>query len=470
MREVPGMSGAGNPSLPPDLERYTRLLAERTKVMRSTAMRDLMSITERPEVISLAGGLPDTGSFPAPLFGRIFERIAREAVARALQYGPTEGLAETKRCVATVMAAEGMQVDPDDVLVTTGGQQVLDLVARTLIDPGDVILAEGPTYPGAIPAFCSYQAEIVQVGIDEGGLRIGELARVLERLASDGRRVKFLYTIPNFQNPAGVTLAACRRRELLDLVRRYDLLVLEDNPYGLLRYEGEPQPTLFALDGGERVMYLGTFSKIFSPGIRVGWVVAPRPLREKMNIGKQAADLCTATLSQLLVHALFERDEWRSYLELVKEIYRRRRNVLLDALAEYLPAEAEWVRPEGGLFVWVTLPDYINTTDLLARALRENVAFVPGEQAFVDGRGKSSLRLNFSGSDEERLREGVRRIGEVIEEQIALYGTLTGRDRASKRGADASNAADVKRHSERQNNAASSGRVVPMRRRAPRPR
>ncbi|MBA2439558.1 MAG: PLP-dependent aminotransferase family protein, partial [Thermoleophilaceae bacterium] len=222
------------------------------------------------------------------------------------------------------------------------------------------------------------------------------------------------------------TMSLARRRRLVEVVSERELLVLEDNPYGLLRYEGEPLPPLYKLDGGVYVMYLGTFSKILSPGLRLGWVVAPPPVLEKINLGKQGADLCTSTLSQLMVHAYFELEDWRDYVGSLTEIYRARRDTMLDALAESFPPQAEWTRPAGGLFIWATLPDFIDTTDLLARARRENVAFVPGEGAFLDGRGRSSMRLNFSGSDEDRIREGIRRIGEVIKEQVALYGTLTG--------------------------------------------
>src|SRR5919201_742617 len=314
------------------------------------------------------------------------------------------------------MEAEDMGADPDDVLVTTGGQQVIDLVTKTLIDPGDVVIAEGPTYPGAVPVFSSYQADIVQIDTDADGMQVERLEEVLDRLEREGRRPKFVYTISSFQNPAGVTMSLARR----------ELLVLEDNPYGLLRYEGSPLPTLRALDGGVYVMYLGTFSKILSPGIRLGWVVAPRPVLEKINLGKQAADLCTSTLSQLMVQAYFAQGRWRDYVDSLTDIYRARRDTMLDALAEHFPPQAEWTRPRGGLFIWATLPDFIDTTDLLARALRENVAFVPGESAYLDGRGRSSMRLNFSGSDQESIREGIRRIGEVVTEQVALYGTLTG--------------------------------------------
>src|SRR3954454_21141801 len=411
-----------------DIERYAALFAERTKVMKSSAMRDLMALTERDEVISLAGGLPDTSTFPQDSYASIMGRVAAESCARALQYGPTEGLEIVKRCILDVMAVEDMRgIDTDEVLVTTGGQQVIDLVCKTLIDPGDVIVAEAPTYPGAVPTFCAYQADVVQVEMDRDGMRVDVLEATLDRLEAEGRRPKFVYTVPTFQNPAGVTMALPRRERLVRIAQERELLVLEDNPYGLLRYEGEPVPTLRALDGGEFVIYLGTFSKILSPGIRLGWAVAPRPVLAKMNIGKQAADLCSSSMTQHFVAAYFEAGRWQEYVRSLAEIYRRRRDTMLDALAEHLPPEAEWTHPAGGLFVWATLPDYIDTTDLLARALQENVAFVPGRAAFLDGRGGSSMRLNFSGVAEDDIREGVRRIGAVVREQVELFGPLTGK-------------------------------------------
>ena len=353
-----------------DLERYAGLFASRTKVMTSSAMRDLMAITEREEVISLAGGLPDTSTFPPRSYAAIMERVANESSARALQYGPTEGLEALKVCIVEVMAEEHIGgIDLDEVLVTTGGQQVIDLMCKTLIDPG----------------------------------------------------------VPTFQNPAGVTLSLPRRERLVHLANERELLVLEDNPYGLLRYEGEPLPTLRSIDGGEFVVYLGTFSKILSPGLRLGWTVAPRPVLEKMNMGKQSVDLCSSPMTQFFVATYFaDEGAWADYVRSLREIYRRRRDTMLDALAEHFPREAEWTHPQGGLFIWATMPDYIDTTDLLARALSENVAFVPGRAAFLDGRGGTAMRLNFSGVAEEDIREGVRRIGKVVREQVALYGTLTG--------------------------------------------
>jgi 2-aminoadipate transaminase len=409
-----------------DIERYAGLFAERTKVMRSSAMRDLMALTEREDIITLAGGLPDTSTFPADSYASLMSQVAAESCARALQYGPTEGFALVKSCIRSVMAAEAMEVDADEILVTTGGQQVIDLVCKTLIDPGDVVVAEAPTYPGAIPTFSAYQADVVQIAMDRDGMQTELLESTLDQLERQGRRPKFIYTVPNFHNPAGVTLSLARRRELVRIAAERELLVLEDNPYGLLRYEGDPLPTLYSLDS-EFVIYAGTFSKILSPGVRLGWTVAPGPIAAKMQIGKQASDLCSSSISQYFVSAYFGSGPWEKYVRSLLEIYRRRRDVMLDALAEHFPREAEWTRPAGGLFIWATMPDYIDTTDLLARALQEQVAFVPGRAAYMDGRGGASMRLNFSGVDETAIREGVRRIGEVVREQVTMYGTLTGR-------------------------------------------
>src|SRR3954467_8968464 len=421
------------PSSAHEIERYGGLFAKRTRGMTSSAMRDMMAVTARPEVISLATGLPDTTTFPAEDFAALMARVAVDSSAAALQYGPTDGLEDVRRCIAQVMAAEGATVETDDLMVTTGGQQVIDLVCRAFIDPGDVIVAEAPTYPGAVPCFTSYQADVVQVEMDGDGMRIDVLAETLARLRRDGRTPKFIYTVPNFQNPGGVTMSLERRQALVRIAAEQELVVLEDNPYGLLRYEGDPLPTLYSLDGGQFVIYAGTFSKILSAGLRIGWAAAPLHTLEKRSLGKQAADLCSSPLNQYFVIAYFAHRDWRTYLGTLRAIYRRRRDVMLGALEEFLPPEAEWTRPEGGLFIWARLPDYIDTTDLLARALREHVAFVPGRAAYLDGRGGSEMRLNFSGVGEDDIREGIRRIGKVVSEQVALYGTLTGVKPAPRR-------------------------------------
>src|SRR4051812_47070249 len=463
--ETPRGSGSGGESptmgrsrsTARDLERYAGLFARRTHGMKSSAMRDLMAITARPDVISLAGGLPDTSTFPAEDLAAIMARVAAGASARALQYGPTEGMDELKACIVEVMATEGMDVGEDELLVTTGGQQVIDLVCKTLIDPGDVIVAEGPTYPGAVPTFGAYEADVVQIEMDADGMRIDLLEETLDRLEREGRTPKFIYTVPTFQNPAGVTMALDRRRRLVRLAAERGVLVLEDKPYGLLRYEGDPLPPLYALDRGEYVIYLGTFSKILSPGLRLGWTAAPRPVLDKLNLAKQGTDLCSSTFGQHFVVEYFSQRNWADLLGRLRALYRRRRDAMLEALAEHFPPEADWTRPAGGLFIWATLPDYIDTTDLLARALRDHVAFVPGRAAFLDGRGGASMRLNFSGVSESDLREGVARIGQVVAEQVRLYSTLTGTEPAGPRS---------RRPEPREGPGSSGARILPLRRRA----
>ena len=391
-------------------------------------MRDMMEITARPEVISLAGGLPDTSTFPAEAFAAEMSRIEKTAVAEVLQYGPTEGSMLVREQIVEVMAAENTRVDAMDVTVTTGGQQAIDLITKVLIDPGDVIICDAPTYPGAIPTFCSYEADVRQIEMDANGMRIDLLEETLERLEAEGRRPKFIYSIPTFQNPGGVTLSLERRRRLVEIAREKEILVIEDNPYGLLRFEGEPLPTLYSLDGGNFVAYLGTFSKILSAGLRIGWLVTPTPIREKVVLGKQAADLCTSTLTQDFAGHFFRDGAWREYVSDLTGIYRARRDVMISAMAEYFPHGATWNKPAGGLFIWATMPDVLSTEDLLAKALSRNVAFVPGPNAYVDGRGASSMRLNFSGVKEDEIIEGIRRIGQVAREMLKLYETMTSTD------------------------------------------
>jgi 2-aminoadipate transaminase len=425
-----------------ELARYEALFAARTRGMKSSAMREMMALTERPDVISLAGGLPDTSTFAPELYAKLMAQVAAESTARALQYGPTEGMAATVRCIVEVMEQEGTLVDPSEVIVTTGGQQVIDLVCKALIDPGDVIVAEAPTYPGAVPTFSAYQADVEQIEMDADGMPIDALESTLDRLQAQGRRPKFIYTIPNFQNPGGVTMSLARRRRLVEVARERELLVLEDNPYGLLRYEGDPLPTLYSLDaenaspptrGGvsDLVIYLGTFSKILSPGLRLGWAVAPRPVLEKLNLGKQGSDLCSSPVTQMFVAAYFAergaagRPAWVEYVERLRDLYRCRRDVMLEALQEHFGGRASWTRPEGGLFIWATLDGEVDTTDLMARS--EGVAFVPGRAAYMDGRsGRSSMRLNFAGVPEDEIREGIRRIGRIMGGDTGLLGTLTG--------------------------------------------
>ncbi len=395
--------------------------------MRSSVMRDLMAVIAMPDVISLAGGLPNTESFPARTLDKVMHEVAMKTSAAALQYGPTDGFEETKQNIVKVMAEEKTVVDPNDVIITTGGQQGIDLVTRILVDPGDTIITEAPTYPGAIPSFVSFEANVIQIPLDDDGIRTGLLLAELERLEKAGTRPKFIYIIPNFHNPAGVSLSMERRLEIVEMAKEYELIIIEDNPYGQLRFEGEQLPTLYSLDDNHNVIYLSTFSKIISPGIRLGWMVAPPPLLAKFNLGKQAADLCPSTLAQMIVNQYFKDFRWQDYVEEVIKVYRTRRDAMLAALTEYFPEEASWTHPQGGFYIWATLPEYLDTVDLLALALEEQkVAFVPGSGAWVDGSGANHMRLSFSVASEEQIDEGIKRIGKVIREQMDLYKALQG--------------------------------------------
>jgi 2-aminoadipate transaminase len=335
---------------------------------------------------------------------------------------------ELRELIVDIMAHEGAHAGVEDIMVTSGGQQAIDLSIRTFVNPGDTVLAEGPTYPGAVPCFTTYEARVEHVPMDDDGLRVDLVEEALDRLGAEGRPPKLLYTIPNFHNPAGVTMSLERRERLIEIAHERELLIVEDNPYGQIRFDGDPLPSLWELDAGAGwVIYLSTFSKILAPGTRVGWVAAPAAVLRKMNLGKQAADLCTSTVSQRFVIEYLRRHDWRDYVARLNGIYRLRRDALLRALEEEMPPEATWTRPNGGLFVWATLPDYIDTTNLAAAAIeRHEVAFVPGRGAYLDGRGGNSMRLNFSGVPEATISEGVRRLGLAVTEMTELHRALGG--------------------------------------------
>ncbi len=410
---------------PADAARYESRFSALASGTTSSVMRDLMAITEKADIISLAGGLPDTETFPREIYEEIAGEIGTDFLASSLQYGPTDGMGELREQIAAVMADEGARARVDDIMITSGGQQAIDLSIRTFVDRGDSVLAEGPTYPGAVPCFSAYGADVTHVPMDDDGMREDLLEEAYERLAAEGRPPKILYTIPNFQNPAGVTMSLERRERLVEFAHRVGLLIIEDNPYGQIRFEGEALPTLFELDDGAGwVVYLGTFSKILAPGMRVGWAVAPPQVLRKMNLGKQAADLCSSTYTQRFVTEYLKRYDYREHVERVCRLYRGRRDTMLEALEARFPADATWTHPRGGLFVWATLPDFIDTTALQAKALERQVAFVPGEGAFLDGRGRNSMRLNFSSVPESVISEGIGRLGDVIADVVALHDAL----------------------------------------------
>jgi 2-aminoadipate transaminase len=428
-----------------DLDRFDFLYANRVKGMKTAATRDLMATLSRPGIISLAGGFPDTRAFGEEAFREISRNIAGDA-AQALQYGPTSGLEAIKDVIVDVMAAEGTPARQEDVFITTGAQQGLDLIAKVFLDEGDAILCEGPTYAGALNAFAAYRPRIAHVPMDRAGMIPIAARETLKKARKQGLHVKFIYTVPNFQNPAGVTLIRERRHELLEIAREFDLIIVEDNPYGMLRFEGEPLPTLAALEQEQegylvdRVVYLGTFSKIFAPGVRLGWVHAQPGILHKINIGKQGADLCSSNLSQMMISSYFQNADWRAYVKRLTTMYKDRRDAMLDALAEFMPKEVHWTHPEGGLFVWATLPSYLDATAMLPRAIARNVAYVPGEGFYAGGSGKNHMRLNFSFVEPERIRRGIELLSEVIRERMELRSDL---ERGSQRSPQRSSRSTV---------------------------
>ena len=400
---------------------YTDLYSGVTTLIKSSEVRDLMSVTGRSDVISFAGGLPYIGGLPAEDIASAMDTVIRESYADAFQYGATEGSELLKTMLVEVMAEEGLRAEPEHVLVTTGSQQALDLLGRVLINPGDPIVVEGPTYIGALAAFRPADPEFITVPLDDSGMQVELLEAELERRA--GPPPKFIYVVPSFHNPGGVTLAQGRRAALLELARRRNLLLIEDNPYGMLRFEGEPLEPLAASDR-RRVVYVSTLSKIISPGIRTGWVLAPAPIIERLAMLKQGADLCSSSLSQMFAEQFIRQGLWKKNLDNLRPIYRSRRDAMLAGLEEHFPDEARWTRPQGGLFIWVTLPRYLDAVKMLPLAILQKVAYVPGTAFFADGSGAHHLRLNFSYADEDRIAEGTKRLGKVIKREMRLYRSL----------------------------------------------
>ena len=400
---------------------YTRLYSEASTLIRSSEIRDLLSVTGRSDIISFGGGLPYIGGLPPEDFSGVMNDVMREGFTKAFQYGETEGLETLRSRLVEVMAEEGLGAEPEHILITTGSQQALDLIGRIFIDPGDTIVMEAPTYVGALSAFSPGGPRILTIPLDDMGMRVDLLEEVLKR--DDAPAPKFVYIVPNFQNPAGVTMNKSRRDKLMELADEYDLLIIEDNPYGLLRFEGEPEETLARRDP-HRVVYLGTLSKIVSPGIRVGWVMAPAPVVEKLAALKQSADLCSSNLTQMFAEAYLGQDIWKKNLESQKSIYHSRRDTMLKSLGKYFPKEARWTHPQGGLFIWATLPEYFDTAKMLPLAIEQKVAYVPGTAFYPDYTGANHMRLNFSFPPEEQVIQGIKRLGKVIRKEMELYHSL----------------------------------------------
>lgn len=403
---------------------YRSLYSRRTAGMSGSEIRALFAVTQRPEVISFTGGMPDMKTMPPERIQDLVSEVVGRDCASALQYTGADGIPVLREELARLMGAEGIDADPHHVVVTDGAQQALELLAKVFCDPGDVVLTEAPTYVGALSAFASYEADIRTVPTDDQGVEPEGLARVLDALREEGRPPKFLYLVPTFQNPSGVTLAPERREPVLEICRRSDVLVVEDNPYALVRFEGEPVRPLRAL-AEEGVIYLGTLSKVFSPGMRIGWVLAPEPVCHRLILAKEAADLCTSAFTQMVSAAYLASPESTDHLELTKKLCRERRDAMLDALERHFPPEVRTTVPSGGLFLWAELPAPLDTKAMLARALERGVAYVPGT-AFYPHKpdGRRAMRLNFSYPSPEEIAEGMERLGEVITEDLELARQL----------------------------------------------
>jgi len=391
--------------------------------MAASEIRALFAMAARPEVVSLAGGMPHLAALPMDAVADVIGELVRQDGATALQYGSGQGHPVLREQICTVMSLEGIDAHADEVVVTVGSQQALDLVTRVFIDPGDVIIAEAPSYVGALGTFSAYQADVVQVPMDDAGLVPELLRETIASVQASGRRAKFLYTVPNFHNPAGVSLALERRTEILEICRGAGLLVLEDNPYGLLGFDSDPVPALRSQDA-DNVVYLGSFSKTFAPGFRVGWALAPLGVREKLVLASEAAVLCPPSFSQLAVSRYLETQPWQQQIKVYQELYRERRDALLDALAELMPAGTTWTKPTGGFYVWMTLPAGLNAKAMLPRAITGRVAYVPGTAFYADGSGAPSLRLSYCYPPPSRIREGVRRLADVLAEELDLRRTF----------------------------------------------
>ncbi|MBB6556916.1 DNA-binding transcriptional MocR family regulator [Nonomuraea rubra] len=412
------------------IDAYVDRYAARATGMVASEIRALFAVASRPEVVSLAGGMPYVTALPLDMVGELVSDLVTRRGPVALQYGSGQGDPHLREQICEVMRLEGINAGANDVVVTVGSQQALDLITRIFIDPGDVVLAEGPSYVGALGTFAAYQAKVVHIAMDDQGIVPESLAQTIYALETAGAPIKFLYTIPTFHNPGGVTLNIARRQQVLDICQRAGILIIEDNPYGLLGFDGEPMRALRA-DNPDGVVYLGSFSKTLAPGFRVGWALAPHAIREKLVLAMESAVLSHSSFTQLAVGQYLATQPWHEQIKSFRELYRERRDALLDALESLMPPEVTWTRPGGGFFVWATLPEGLDSKAILPRAVAERVAFVPGTGFFSDGSGARHMRLSYCYPAPDRIREGVRRLAGVIEQEIQLrdtFGTASARD------------------------------------------
>ncbi len=388
--------------------------AKRMENIKASEIRELLKLTQKPEIISFAGGLPAPESFPVDEFIKVTKEVLEKEGAKALQYGSTEGHPALREAIAKRMADSQVATTADNILITSGSQQGLDFAAKIFINPGDIIICESPTYLGAINAFKAYEPKFIEIDTDKDGMDMDQLEKTLK----ENDNVKFIYAIPDFQNPSGKTWSISRRRKLVELANEYNVAIIEDNPYGSLRFEGDFLPAIKHFDTEGRVAFLGTFSKILAPGLRLGWVDADKAFLEKFILVKQGADLQSSTISQMEVAKFIERYDLDEHIQKIITLYKGRRDLMLKTMEEEFPKEATFTYPEGGLFTWVVLPEYMNARDLAAKALEQNVAYVPGGSFYPNGGNENTFRLNYSNMDDERIVEGIKRLGKVLKDAI----------------------------------------------------
>ena len=405
------------------LDPWVDSYAARAHAMTASEIRALFAVASRPEVVSLAGGMPFVQALPLDQVADTVQRLIVEKGAVALQYGSGQGDVRLREQILEVMADVEVTSHPDDIVVTTGSQMALDLVVRVFCDPGDVVLVEAPSYVGALGVFRAYQADVRHVAMDDEGLNPAALAETIRAVRAEGRTIKMIYTIPSFHNPAGVTQGPARRAEILAIAQREGILLLEDDPYGLLGFDGTA-PRAIRADDAEGVIYLGSFSKTIACGLRVGWAVAPHGVREKLVLAAESAVLCPSNLAQLTVSEYLATQPWREQIKVFRELYRERRDALLESMEQHLPAGTTWTVPQGGFYSWVTLPEGLDAKAMLPRAIAALVAYVPGTGFYVDGQGARHLRLSYCYPDPDRIREGVRRLGTVVDAELELARTF----------------------------------------------
>ncbi len=405
------------------LDPWVESYAARTSSMTVSEIRSLFAVASRPEVVSLAGGMPYVSALPMEQMAETVKRLILERGATALQYGSGQGEPMLREQICDVMGEVGIHPHPDDVVVTMGSQMALDLVVRVFCDPGDVVLVEAPSYVGALGVFRAYEAEVVHVAMDEEGLSPVALQETIDDLRRQGKHIKLIYTIPSYHNPGGITQGPTRRHDVLEVAKRNHILLLEDDPYGLLGFEGDV-PRAIRADDADNVIYLGSFSKTIASGLRVGWALAPHAIREKLVIAAESAILCPSNYAQLTVSSYLETQPWREQIKVFRELYRERRDALLDAMELLMPAGTTWTKPTGGFYSWLTLPEGIDAKAMLPRAVTALVAYVPGTGFYVNGEGGRSMRLSYCYPTPERIKEGVGRLAGVIRQELELLETF----------------------------------------------